>query len=231
MPLEWDAETLRLSLFFSEPLKVSVGDWQKITGTDEPESTQNAPGRRSMLGPFQRAALQISTIGPRVDCMLVPKSPSEQLDKGYVPSVGPIPDALNDFVTATAAWLASLEQPVHRIAFAGAVFTKCGTIREGYATLLSMLRSVKGDPDKMRELIFRINWPVQSRSLNDLTLNRITAWSILRLNIQVVAQIGQTTTVEDTPMSNVIRMEFDHNTDAERTTLMLSEPPHLTEVH
>ena len=34
MPLEWTAETLRLSLFFPEAVRTTVADWSKVTGQD-----------------------------------------------------------------------------------------------------------------------------------------------------------------------------------------------------
>jgi hypothetical protein len=217
MVLEWNAETLRLSLFFTEPAKATVADWQKITGQDEPQTINNTPARRSMIGPFQGGVLQVNAIGPRIDVVLLPKSPTETIEEGYLPTVGLLAEAYEQFVSATAPWLSGIELCPIRIAVAGTAVARCDSIPDAYQKLLSLLKTVKGDPERMRELIFRVNWPTTSRSLANLPLNRITTWAVIQINLQLIAQVGLKTMVEDTPITPTIRLEVDHNTDAERT--------------
>jgi hypothetical protein len=216
MPLEWTAGTLRLSLFFPEAVRTTVADWSKVTGQDEPETIQNAAGRRSMIGPFHGGILQMNVIGPRIDCILLPKAPNETVEEGYVPTIGTVPKVLHDFVNATAGWLGELEQPLQRIAVAGTMLAKCENLPTAYATLIDMLRTVHGDPHRMKELVFRINWPRNSTAVNGLSLNRITTWSVIQIQLQILTQSGPTTVVNETPATIAIRLEFDHNTDAER---------------
>src|ERR1019366_3301513 len=154
MALEWTTETLRLSLFCTENVKFTSADWKAITGQDEPQTQQNLAARRSLIDPFQGGVFNISAVGSRVDCVLLPKSPTEIIEEGYVPTVGPWPDACHDFVKATSAWLTALEPPVYRLAFAGSLIAKCAGLHDAYTQLLGMLQSVKGDPERMRELIY-----------------------------------------------------------------------------
>jgi hypothetical protein len=217
MALEWIAETLRLSLFFSESIKITVADWRRLTGEDEPQTVQNVAGRRSMIGPFEGGVLHIAAVGPRIDCILVPKSPTETVEEGYVPTIGPWPAVCTDLQKTTSDWIGGFEQPIIRIAFAGSILAKCESVKDAYTQLLGLLRSVKGDPEKMKELNFRINWPINSRAVNNLTLNRITSWSVLQIQLRLMIQTGAKTAVNETPGIQVIRMEFDHNTDADRT--------------
>jgi hypothetical protein len=217
MALEWTAETLRLSLFFADSVKASIADWKAITGQDEPQTIQSVAGRRSMIGPFQGGVLQMNAIGSRLDIVLLPKTPSETVEDGYVPTIGTLGDVCTDFVKATAEWLAGFEQPIIRMAVAGSALAKCDSLQDAYTKLLGMLASVKGDPEKMRELIFRVNWPVNSRQSNGLMLNRITVWAVIQIQLQIMVQTGTKTVVNETPASQVIRLEFDNNTDAART--------------
>src|SRR5437588_3802330 len=125
MALEWAAETLRLSLFFPNPVKVSVADWRTITGQDEPQTIQNTAVRRSLIGPFLDGVLQVNAIGPRIDCVLLPKSPTETVEEGYIPQVGALEATCAAFVDATKPWIESVQEPVQRMAVAGAALAKC----------------------------------------------------------------------------------------------------------
>jgi len=217
MALDWTTETLRLSLFCSENVKLTIANWTTITGQDEPQTVQNVAPRRSFVGPFHDGTLNISAVGPRVDCVLLPKSPTEAIEEGYVPTIGSWPSACDAFVKATSEWLARFEQPVHRIAFGGSLIAKCESITDAYRQLLSMLQSVKGDPNRMRELIYRVSWPLQSKAVDGLLLNRITSWATLQIQLQLMVQTGAKTTMTETAATHVVRLEIDHSTDADRT--------------
>jgi hypothetical protein len=217
MPLEWTAETLRLSVFFPEMAELKLADWKKVTGKEEPETLQSAAGRRSMIGPFLGGVIQMNALGPRIDCIILPKAPTETMEEGYIPNIGTFKQICKDFVEATAPWLAGIARPINRVAFGGVALSKREDLRDAHETLLGLLQSVNGDPDKMKELNFRVNWPKNSRNVNGLVLNRITNWSVLQIRLQLVVQAGQQTIVNDGALSIVIRMEFDHNTDGDRT--------------
>jgi hypothetical protein len=217
MALDWAAETVRLSLFFSDAVKSSNADWKRVTGQEEPETTQTVAARRTMIGPFQGGVLNMTSVGPRIDCILLPRAPTETVEEGYVPTIGALAPVCADFVKATSGFVAAFVKPILRVAFAGTTMARCENPQEAYSQLLGLLKSVKGDPAKMRELVFRINWPVNSRTLKDLTLNRITSWAVLQIQLQLMVQTGTKTVVSETPATHVIRMEFDENTDAERS--------------
>jgi hypothetical protein len=217
MALEWTAEALRLSLFCVENVKIASADWKAITDQEEPQTQQNLAARRSLVGPFQGGVLNLSAVASRVDCVLLPKSPSETIDEGYVPTVGPWGVAVQDFSKATSAWLMAFEQPIYRLAFAGSLLAKCAGLQDAYTQLLALLQSVKGDPQRMRELIYRVSWPLNSTVVNGLPLHRITTWTALQIQLQLMVQTGIKTMTTEIPPTHVVRLEFDHSTDSERT--------------
>jgi hypothetical protein len=45
MFLNWICETLRLSLFSPEAVRLSAEDWKRLTGQDEAEQEQKGSGR------------------------------------------------------------------------------------------------------------------------------------------------------------------------------------------
>jgi hypothetical protein len=218
MALEWTTETLRLSLFCAEDVKITPEIWKAITDQDEPQTQQSFAGGRSFIGPFQGGVLNLSGVGSRIDCVLLPKSPSAVIDEGYVPTVGPWPAAGHRFVTSTSTWLAAFKQPIYRLAFGGSLLTKCAGLHDAYTQLLGMLQSVKGDPERMRELVYRVSWPLSSRTVNGLILHRITTWAALQIQLQLMMQTGTKTMTTGTPATTyAVRLELDHSTDAERT--------------
>jgi hypothetical protein len=217
MALPWTTETLRLSLFLRENPKLSVGDWKAITGQDEPQTMQTLATRKSLIGPFQGGFLNVSTLGPRIDAIILPKSPSETIEEGYVPTIGPWPGACADYVAATSPWLAALDYQIHRIAFSGSLLAKGDSLPDVYTHLLGLLKSVRGDPERMREVIYRVSWPKESKVIDGMTLHRITTWAALQIQLQLVVQTGLRSTTTGAGATHVIRFEFDHSTDSERT--------------
>jgi hypothetical protein len=216
MALQWTTETLRLSLFLKENAKLSVADWKAITSQDEPQTMQTLATRKSFIGPFQGGVLNVSVLGSRIDAVVLPKSPTETIEEGYVPTIGPWPGGCTDYVKATSPWLATLDYPIHRIAFSGTLLAKADSVQDAYAGLLSLLKSVKGDPERMRELVYRVSWPQKSKVIAGVTLHRITTWAALQIQLQLVIQTGMKSTTTETEATQVIRFEFDHSTDSER---------------
>jgi hypothetical protein len=217
MALEWITETLRVSLFSTDKVSLTDADWKKITGQDEAETQQKVIGRRTMAGPYLGSLLTVSTVGSRVDCVLSPKAPTEPLEEGYVPSVGAWPAICNEFLNGTANWIGNFPAPVVRMAFGTTLLFRCADRRNAYDTLIGLLKTVEGDPERMSELIFRINWPVNSASVSGLKLNRITLWAVFEMHIQVTIPTVPELAIEDTPATFIVRLELDHSTDAKWT--------------
>ncbi len=217
MALEWIAETLRVSLFSTNKVSLTDADWKKITGQDEAEAQQKVIGRRTMVGPYLDSLLSVSAVGARVDCVLSPKPPTEPLEEGYVPCVGAWPTVCNEFVNGTADWVGNFQAPVARMAFGATLLGRCADRQSAYKTLIGLLKTVQGDPERMRDLIIRVNWPVNSTSVNGLILNRITQWAVFEMHIQLTIPTIAQPLIDDTPPTFVIRLELDHNTDAKWT--------------
>ena len=213
MVLEWIAETLRVSLFSTDTVSLADADWKRITGQDEAETQQKVGARRTMVGPYLDGFLSVSAVGPRVDCVLNPKIPTEP-EEGYIPSVGTWPAICNEFVNGTADWVGNFQAPVVRIAFGATLLARCANRQDAYKSLIGLLKTVQGDPERMRELSFRINWPVRSASVSGLALNRLTQWSVLEIRLRLMDPMIGKPVSDDSPSLFAIRLELDHNTDA-----------------
>jgi hypothetical protein len=94
---------------------------------------------------------------------------------------------------------------------------------ESYVALKDLLRSVRVDPESMREIVFRVNWPTASEVVKGLRLNRITNWSAIQLNLLMLQLSGQSTAKVGPAELFAIRSEMEHNTDEENRTVFKAE--------
>jgi hypothetical protein len=152
MALNWTVESLRVSLFFADLAKLNRADWKRITDKDEPETEQKAGGRHAMSAHLFGGHLTLAATGPRIDCIVSPLVPPDP-GPGYVPSIGPWPQSSEQFIGATEEWLSGFST-VLRVAFAANLPAAQPDVRQSYVALLSMLKSVRGDASRMRDLLF-----------------------------------------------------------------------------
>jgi hypothetical protein len=212
MALEWKVESLRLSLFSSEVVKLGVDDWKALTGKDTPEIEQKVIGQHTMAGPLLEGRISLSASGSRLDCILAAPPPTDPAQT-YVPVFGHWPDTWKELVGVTEPWVAGTGVPIVRMALGAVLLSPQPTLDEAYKSLLGSLKSLQGDPAKMRDLLFRVNWPVNSTAVTGLTINRLTTWAVIRLQYKVLVDTGANVLVENAPVSHFVRFEMDHNTD------------------
>lgn len=217
MRLDWGVQVARLTLFLRDPYSVSDKDWLTITGQDEAETRQVIPGGKRLSGRVPNGALQVAAAGHRFDVVLsaVELEENEEL---FIPSVGTLDETLKTFVESTCKWIDQTKPLVVRAAF-GAVLTYKTETRDGaYQHLKGLLKSVDVQPEKMRDLLYRVNWKCTSRVQEGLIINRLTTWSALRI-VRKLIEIGDEIATESGGEEiHAVRLEVDHNTDdANRT--------------
>jgi len=217
MARDWGAESLRLTLFSPDTVALSDADWTAVTGEQEATTRQIIPGGRRYVGSFAGGQLALSASGPRVDITLSSAPPSllGESSTFELPIIGSWDSTRDAFVVATQKWLSEFKFPVVRLAFAAVLLSEAKSVADSYQVLKGFLKSVNVDPDGMRELIFRINWPEKSE-VAGLTLNRITNWSALQIGTMHVQLSGQSISgIGSPPVKFAVRLEMDHNTDQE----------------
>jgi hypothetical protein len=135
----------------------------------------------------------------------------------YIPNVGEWPNALDQFQKLSVPFLEQLPFPVVRMAFAPVLFLPFKDRLEAYKTLISLVKSVKQPPEKLHDLLLRVNWPTNSPSVNGLTLNRLTTWSVMQYQLQVLVPDGSSPATYVNDIATALRLELDHNTDPKHT--------------
>jgi hypothetical protein len=215
MAIEWAAENLRISLFSNQAVQVTDLDWRAITGQEEAETRKVVPGGRVFSGPFEDTLLSFAGTMNRADIVMscAPELSTE------LPTIGPWETTRERFFRLTSEWISAVRFPITRVAFGAVLLCPTTGRKEAYAYLKKLLSSVEVNPDEMRELIYRINWPTNSESIRGLSINRITQWSVIRLTVKAV-QLGESQADTKISESNAMRLEIDHSTDEARTELI-----------
>lgn len=216
--MNWDCESLRLTLFFQEAFAGIDAAWTAITGLPEAEIRQNLPNAKQMSGKFGNGQLALATSGSRLDVVMSAALPTQGFDENTLIKIGDWRSSKENFESTTSQWLAKCASPIIRMAFGATLLSQTKDRLEGYTVLKSQLKSVAVDPDEMRDLIFRVNWPTKSKVVKNLDINRLTNWSSIQIRSMLVQVGGGALTQAPTgPELHAVRLEIDHSTAVENT--------------
>jgi hypothetical protein len=217
MILDWSVQVARLTLFLSEPYSISDNDWSIITGQEEAETRQAVPGGKRLSGKVPTGVMHMSAAGTRVDVILT-AAELEGTEELMLPSVGPLEETFKSFFESTCKWIEEVKPPVTRIAFGAVLSFKTESREEAYSHLQRLLKSVKVDPARMRDLQFRVNWPGTSKVEPGLVINRLTTWSGMRIVLKLLQISQENVSGVEGKHVDAMRLELDHNTDDGRKT-------------
>jgi hypothetical protein len=216
MVLDWGAQLLRLTAFSSGVIDITDADWRAITTETESESRQNIPGGKHLSGTFETGRLTVTAVGGRLDIVLRPLEKQEQLGGPKLLIIGPLDEALKTFLGATLPWIEKAPYPITRIAFAASLLSKMETSKEAYETLKTFVKSLGVVPEEMRDFLYRVNWPVKSKVVPDLIMNRLTTWSAPRIVMKLIPIDGTQVAEPDPVELQAVSLEIDHSTDEAR---------------
>jgi hypothetical protein len=221
MASPWFVHQLRWSVFSNAVIAPSETFWKAVTGRDEAENRATVPGGKQYSGKAFHGHLTLQFAGNRLDAILA-ADPNNLAANGLpvMPSDwSEVVEAFNDGATKL---IELLQVPIQRVALGGTVIQRTNTIEEGFALAETLTKSLKFKQPRGRDLIFRINWPVQSKVVEGLSINRITAFS-LGSYAPIILQIGDLApTIIPTfdQFTHGLSLEFDHNTSIERRDLI-----------
>lgn len=213
MPINWGVNTIRLSIFCNEDTKASDLTWKMLTGQDEAESRTSIPGGRSFSGTAAGGLLTLAHSGPRLDLIL--QGASAATPDPEIPTLGPLPDVRATFKKMVVLLLNSDTPPVIRMAVGGVLLAKANSLEHSYEMLRDLLKSVKVDPKKTRDMHYRVNWAIDGDSIVGFRVNRLTTWASMRFNTAVMQITGDKINVAGAAAEDLFaaRLEVDHNTD------------------
>jgi hypothetical protein len=215
MAWEWGVESLRVSLFSNAPTVVTDEDWRAVSNQTEQYNHQVIVGGHIFSGNVNNGQLNLAAMEKRVDIILT-SIPTTSTSEARLPTIGPWEQVRDRFVAFTSAWMETASFSVVRIAFGAVLLCPTSSRQQSYTLLQRMLRSVSVNPDKMRELFFRVNWPTNSGTIDGLLINRITNWSAIEFLVAKV-ELGASPSATAGTQGYAVRLELDHNTDLSHT--------------
>jgi hypothetical protein len=217
MDIEWAAEHVRVSLFASTAVHITEDDWRAVTGQNEADARQAIAGGRVFSGRFEAGLLNFSGAFNRMDIIFASPPLTEQPAEPQLPTVGPWISVRDRFFELTHKWIESTKFPIIRVAFGAVLLSPVPDRKSAYEVLKKLLSSVAVDPNRMQELLYRVNWPTQSKAIRGLTINRITNWSAIQFTIGNIPVLTSPAVAVSIPLQHAVRLEIDHNTDLNRS--------------
>ena len=214
---EWNAESLRATVFPSADAEVSPSSWWRNVLGDEPETQviQSRTGQRQEQGTFHGARLRLQIQPARIDWTLSPILSDAEPPQGF-PAVGNFEKLCQQFRELMLRWL-PFSPLADRIAFGATTLLPIASRADGYRRLSAYLPAVKLDADNSSDFQYRINRPRPSKAqIERLRINRLSTWTVIMLDLRTVIlgarEEPRVLTVE--PIF-ACRVELDINTSAQ----------------
>jgi hypothetical protein len=216
----WEAQTLRATFFPTEAISVSGDWWVDFTGAQpDSESKLSKDAIVVVSGAFSGKLLLISSGVGRVDVVYQPLVPTTVTSSSVALITAGPAEPLLDELCARIGPICDRLQSVHRLALGGVFLKPVGSREEAYEELKNMLKSVAIDPQRMRDFLYRVNWPVKDAL--DRPINRIGVWSSILAKVAgLTAGVTAPTTLSE---DNYVKFEFDINTAPEVGVQFVSE--------
>jgi hypothetical protein len=206
---EWQAHSLRLTVFPMEPPPTPNEWWAAVVG-QEPENRVSRPKTRTSRddGKFESGRLFASVQPQQIDWIYAANMQTEP----ETLFVGPFPKALDSFSPLAKRWLASMSPALKRMAFGAVLSLPVENATEGYRRLSPYLPNVKLDPEKSSDFLYQINRKRESRILG-LEINRLSKWHVGQFVLmQQTASSGGGSGMFSIPETVSCLVELDINT-------------------
>lgn len=173
---DWQAESVRATAFPSPgsgPHDNSTW-WETIVG-EPPENRISQPkvGVLQEQGHFSNGMLTLISQPSRIDWLFTQTNPSE--------TSWSLEECVGIFQPVIERWLISAPG-VQRLAFGAVLRLPVDDRKQGYEALSGFLHNVKLDPEGSSEFLFQINRPRKSETIEGLSINRLSKWSVALLH-------------------------------------------------
>jgi len=174
----WEPEILRLTLFHEKEI-IEQTWWEDLFGK-KAENTQTKKLIHKEEDPFGKGKLILLSQPGRIDWQYI-IDVEERINSDDPPpfTLGEFSVALDLFLKQMNKWFEFETCPsASRIAFGSVLLHRVESLQAGYRQLEPYLTKIKLEPENIREFMYRINRPRNSKFLSDLMLNRLSSWSV-----------------------------------------------------
>lgn len=210
----WCVEQLRFTAFLHPQSRDFSTSWKSLLGNEPDKTTITAaPPSRQDIGLFHSHQLILGTTPFRSDLLLLVNRSEDSLSPAE--TMFPKLRQMVDLFRPLAHKWANHVGVSPRLAVGVTALLPSASTDETYANLSTLLPRLNLNQRKCRDLSFRINVPIPSRSPVQTTINRLVEWSAI--NIQRVAFEANLfdqsqPSLETFPGRHFVRVTTDMNT-------------------
>jgi hypothetical protein len=226
--MDWEAESIRLSLFFAKPLGAFPSLIAAITGSEPSEVFERPKTARHEIAKVEPGHFFLSQEANRIVLVLgVHAQPaSEQTN---LVSLGSYEKAKEAFFEPAKVLIKSQTSGVVRLGFAPTLLAPVADHVEGYELLSKLLHSIQVDPQNSEDMFWQINRPRISK-VTGQRFNRLSKWAVLQARTMTIELTGdRSITAPVTPPKSAVRVELDINTTPSEQLLRPDQLPSIFE--
>ncbi len=178
--IDWQVESLRLTLFRAKPIETVIPLWETLTG-EKPERVDSQPRANTITesGTVVLGSLTHSSDPLRINWILSP-SQEQQKETASFPTLGSLFETKDQFIKMMNNWLSSGAVPeTNRLALGSVSLIVNDNKASAYKQLSSLLHHVTIDIENSTDFFYQINRPIQSTVEPNLIINRLSKWSAI----------------------------------------------------
>lgn len=212
----WLAESLRLTAFPSPSAQIdATGWWENVVGhPPENQNIQPRKGFREEYGRLGNGRLTLVIQPIRIDWHFL-TAIDEDSEAPIIDQLASFSTALEIFQPVVDQWL-KMTPSLSRLAFGAVLVIPVNDKQEGYRRLNSYLSKMELDPEGSSDFLYQINRPRSSKTISNLTINRLAKWSVALRTVGQISILGlRMQYMATAPETISIRLELDINTAAE----------------
>ena len=222
--IDWQVESLRLTLFRSKPIETLIPLWETLTG-EKPEKVDSQPRANIIVeeGVVVLGSLKHISDPLRINWNLLPSQEQQKKAEPF-PTLGSLSETKGHFIKMMNDWLSSDAVPeTNRIAL-GSVFIIVNENRaSAYKQLSALLHHVTIDIENSTDFLYQINRPIQSNIESDIIINRLSKWSAPRIMGLGILLGEKPEVIRDNRGYVVSRLELDINTSQDNKSIFSKE--------
>jgi hypothetical protein len=211
--IDWQVESLRLTLFRAKPIETVIPLWETLTG-QKPEKVESQPRANIIIetGTVVLGALTHISDPLRINWNLSP-SQEQQQRSASLPTLGSFFETKGQFIKVMSDWLSSDAVPeTNRIALGSVSLIVKDNRASAYKQLSELLHHVTIDIDNSTDLLYQINRPIRSTVEPDLMINRLSKWNAVNVTGLGLLFADQPEVIPDRKAYIATRFELDINT-------------------
>lgn len=212
--IDWQIESIRTTVFFNDSLNsTALLSWLEKFNNGSSSRLSITPTSFQGVARTQAGLLRVNWASNRLDVILASEDPR------HVQTIASL-SAVNELFTQFMLPLKDIGQlpPAARIAYGLVLSCQVQNELAGLDRLSTLLTRVNVSKAS-RDFLYRLNIPIESKSIPGLLLNRLATWlvgqvQILQVEIKDDGTQVQSNLIENPPFS--LRLEMDLSTDPKK---------------